>query len=88
MKIKNSDHICIHFRFFQGCQSYIFSLYIKTNTVSGLSKYSCIRNDKHILKINNLFFYQNQKFGPQGPFVYISDFFESVKVKFFRFIYV
>ena len=41
MKIKNSDHrgtLCIHFRFFQGCQSWIFLLYIKTNTVFGLSK--------------------------------------------------
>ena len=35
MKIKNSHHrgtVCIHFRFFRGCQSYIFSLYIKINT--------------------------------------------------------
>ena len=39
------------------------------------------------MKSNNLFFYQNQKFRPQrGPLVYISDFFEGVKVKFFRFI--
>ena len=62
---------------------------IKTNTVFGLSKYSCIRIDKNSLGINSLFFYENQKFRPQGgPFVYISDFFEGVKVKFFRFMYV
>ena len=38
--------------------------YIKTNTVFGLSKYSCIRIEKNILKINTLFFYENQKFRP------------------------
>ena len=34
------------------------------------------------------FSYENQKFRPQGggPFVFISDFFEVVKIKFFRFI--
>ena len=63
--------------------------YIKTNTVFGLSTYSCIRIDKNIFEMNSLFFYENQKFRLQGgPFVYISDFFESVKVKFFRFMYV
>ena len=36
--------------------------------------------------INSWFFYEIQKFRPQGPFVYISDFFAGVKVKFFRFI--
>ena len=63
------------------------STYIKTNTVFGLSKYFCIRIDKNILRINSLFFQENPKFRPQGePFVYISDFFEGGKVKFFRFI--
>ena len=34
--------------------------------------------------INSLFFYENQKFRPQGgPFIYIAGFFEGVKVKFF-----
>ena len=37
-------------------------MYIKTNSVFGLPKYSCIRIDKNILKINSLFFYENQKF--------------------------
>ena len=60
---------------------------IKTNIVFGLSKYSCIRINKNILRISSLFFYENQKLRPhEGPFVYISDFFECVKVKFFRFI--
>ena len=52
-----------------------------------MSKYSCVRINKNILEINSLFFYENKKFRPQGgPFVYIPDFFEGVKVKFFRFI--
>ena len=34
--------------------------------------------------INSFFFYENQKFRPQGgPFVYISDFIEGVNVIFF-----
>ena len=42
---------------------------------------------KNIFGINSLFFYENQKFRPQGGlFVYISDFFEAVKVAFFQFI--
>ena len=60
---------------------------MKTNTLFVLSKYSCFRIDKHILRINSLFFDENQKFRPQGgPFVYISDFIKDVKVEFFRFI--
>ena len=39
------------------------------------------------MEINSLFFYENQRFRPQrGPFVFISDFFEGVKVEFFRFL--
>ena len=90
MKIQNSvggGTLCIHHRFFRGCQSYIFSLYIKANIVFRLSKYPCFRIDKNILGIIILFFYLNQKYRPQGgPFVYISDFFEGVKVNFFSFI--
>ena len=57
------------------------------NTSIGLSKYSGIRIDENIMGINSLFFYENQKFGPQGePFVFNSDFLEGVKVKFFRII--
>ena len=73
IKIKNSDHrgtLCIYFRIFWGCQSWIFSLYIKTVSIFGLSICSCICIDKNILKINNLFFYQNQKFRPQGDPLY------------------
>ena len=40
--------------------------YMKTYTVFGLFKYSCIRIDENILRINTLFFYENQKFRPQG----------------------
>ena len=61
--------------------------YIKTNTVFGLSKYSYIRINTNIFGINSLFFYENQRFRPQGgPFVFITDFLKGVKVKFFRFI--
>ena len=62
--------------------------YIISNKFRIWSLDSCtIRIDKNILGINGLFFYENQKFRPQGgPFVYISDFSEGVKVKFFRFI--
>ena len=67
-----------------------FALYQnKYRTIFGLSKYSCIRIDKNIFGINSLFFYENQKFGPQGRlFVFILDFFKGVKVKLFRFMYV
>ena len=77
MKIKNSAHRgepLYIFQIFSNVSSFNFLLNIKLNTVFGLSKYSCIRIDKHILGINNLFFYENEKFRPQGgPFVYISD---------------
>ena len=69
--------LCIYFRFFRGCQRNFFSLYIKRNSV--------LVSLKILIEINSLFFYENPKF---RPFVYISDFFEDVKVKFFRFMYV
>ena len=76
--------------FFHGPLPLIKSTYIKTNTVFGLSKYSCIWIDKNIRGINSLFFYENQKFRPQmGPFalyINISDFYEGVKDNFFCFI--
>ena len=66
----------------------MFSLYIKTNTVFGLSKYSCIRIDKNIFGINSLFFYENQKIQLGGTLcVYISGFFEGVKFNFYS-VYV
>ena len=60
--------------------------YIKTNIVFGLSKNSCIRIDKNILLINSLFFNENKNSDHRGPFVNISDFFEGVKLKSFRFL--
>ena len=62
--------------------------YIKTNTVlDGLFKYSCIRIDKNILRINSLFFYENQKFRPQGDPLYIFQIFSRVsKLNFSLFI--
>ena len=62
------------------------STYIKTNTVFGIPKYSCIRIDKNIFGINSLFFYENRKFRPLGgPFVlYIFQIFSKVpKLNFF-----
>ena len=67
MKIKNSDHrgvpppVVFISVFFEGIKINFFSLYIKTNTVFRLSKYSCIRIDKNILGINYLFFYKRKK---------------------------
>ena len=60
------------------------STYIKTNSVIGLSKYICIIIDKNHFGIRGLFFDENPRLRPQGgPFVYISDFFEGGKIKFF-----
>ena len=52
--------------------------YIKTNTVFGLSKYSCIKIDQNIFGINSLFFYENQRFIPQGDPLYSFQIFSRV----------
>ena len=58
MKIENSDHRgdpSYTFQIFSRPSKLNFSFYIKTNSVFGLTKYSCIRIDKNILGNNNLF---------------------------------
>ena len=61
--------------------------YIKTNTIFGLTKYSCIRINKNILGINSLFFYDNQKLRPQGDPLYRFQIFSRVSNKFFFALY-
>ena len=63
----NSKHRILGYRFFRGCQSYIFSLYIKTNNVFRISKHSCIRINKNIIGIKRLFCW---KIETQDPHLY------------------
>ena len=59
--------------------------YIKTTSVFGLSKYSCIR--KIFSKLTIYFSMKIENSDHRGGgFIHISDFFEGVKVKFFRLI--
>ena len=75
--------------FFKGVKFKFFCFKSKQIPYLVHSKYFCIRIDKNILGINILFFNENKKFRLQeGPFVYISDFSEDVKGKFFSVMYV
>ena len=70
--------LCIQSRIFRRIQSKIFPIYIKK------INYFLIKIHKNIFEIDTLFFYENPKLIPQGgPFAFIPEFFDGIKVNFF-----